>query len=215
MPSLGTPRLAALAALAAAVAVASTGCGDDEGEDRPGGGAEPIDRILPPDGKVPPPEVSDLGDAVRAAGCRLESSRVESRDHTSSIDERVAYSSNPPTSGRHFQQAAPDGAWGEPPADTAVVHSFEHGRVGIWFAPDLAKRERAQIRALAEEDSTQMLVIPRGRMPYEVAASAWNGDPEPFGTGRLLTCEELTDRSFDALRAFRDEHRGRGPEPIP
>jgi hypothetical protein len=52
-------------------------------------------------------------------------------------------------------------------------------------------------------------------MSYAVAASAWNGKPEPNGTGRLLGCPRHNERVFDALRAFRDEHRGKGLEPIP
>jgi len=48
-----------------------------------------------------------------------------------------------------------------------------------------------------------------------VAATAWNADPPPGGTGRLLLCNEVNDKTFDALAAFRDEHRSQGPEPIP
>ena len=49
----------------------------------------------------------------------------------------------------------------------------------------------------------------------KVAATAWNRDPEPGGTGRTLGCPRWNDGVIDALRAFRDEHRGKGPEPIP
>jgi hypothetical protein len=31
----------------------------------------------------------------------------------------------------------------------------------------------------------------------------------------LLTCERMTPEVIDALRAFRDEHRSNGPEPVP
>ena len=60
-----------------------------------------------------------------------------------------------------------------------------------------------------------MVLVPRSNMPYQVAASAWNREPEPNGTGRLLVCERMTPEVFDALRTFRDEHRSNGPEPIP
>jgi hypothetical protein len=52
-------------------------------------------------------------------------------------------------------------------------------------------------------------------MPFAVAATAWNADPQPLGTGRTLGCPEYNEKVLDALRAFRDEHRGNGPEPIP
>ena len=52
-------------------------------------------------------------------------------------------------------------------------------------------------------------------MPYAVAATAWNGDPQPLGIGRTLGCPRWNDQVPDALRAFRDEHRSQGPEPVP
>ena len=52
-------------------------------------------------------------------------------------------------------------------------------------------------------------------MDYEVAASAWNAKPGRNGTGRLLGCPEYDDDLFTALEAFKDRHRGRGPERIP
>lgn len=200
--------------MAAVVAITASSCGggDDQKHD-----SRRDDRasLLPEGGSAPEPKVSDLGNAASMAGCEQRSSTVPSREHTADLAEPVRYRTDPPTSGQHFQQAAPDGMYDEPPADTAVVHAFEHGRVGIWFRADLPARRRADLRALVEEDSAQLLLVPRPRMPYEVAASAWNADPEPLGTGRLLTCERLTDRAFDALRAFRGEHRAQGPEPIP
>ena len=51
-----------------------------------------------------------------------------------------------------------------------------------------------------------MILLPRGSMPYEVAASAWT---------HRLGCERFDANSFDALRAFRDRYRDRGPEFVP
>jgi hypothetical protein len=92
---------------------------------------------------------------------------------------------------------------------------MEHGRVIIWAKPGLPEDARKTLRALFEEDDYQMVLTPRPDMPYAVAATAWNGDPQPGGTGRTLGCPEWNEKVVDALRAFRDEHRGRGPEPIP
>ena len=60
-----------------------------------------------------------------------------------------------------------------------------------------------------------MVLVPRANMPYPVAASAWGATPDPLGTGYVMGCERFTPKVFDALRTFRDEHRGKGPEPIP
>ena len=43
-------------------------------------------------------------------------------------------------------------------------------------------------------------------MPYAVAAVAWT---------QLVGCKEFTDKSFDALRAFRDRFVDKGPEVVP
>ena len=56
-----------------------------------------------------------------------------------------------------------------------------------------------------------MLLVPRTNMPYEVAASAWNGDPRAERHRPAARLRRVQRRSLDALRAFRDEHRSNGP----
>jgi Protein of unknown function (DUF3105) len=181
-----------------------------------GGGDAAAAQLLPDGGSVPEQKVFEVGPAARAAGCELRSSRGRGvAAHTTSLDEKVNYKTNPPTNGRHYEVPAEDGAYGEAPPDEALVHSLEHGRVIVWFKPGLSEAQRGDLKALFDEDSYQMLLVPRRDMPYEVAASAWNRDPLPGGTGRLLTCERMSPELFDALRAFRDEHRSNGPEPVP
>jgi hypothetical protein len=63
------------------------------------------------------------------------------------------------------------------------------------------------LRALFEEDSYQLVLTPRRAMPYAVAATAWNIDPD-------AGCPAWSANAVDALRAFRDEHRGNGPEQV-
>jgi hypothetical protein len=208
MVGFGAAGLIAVAAIIVLVVVAAGGGG--------GGGADAASaEVLPDGGSVPEQQEFDLAAATRAAGCELRSERARSRQHTTSLDQRVNYDTNPPMSGRHYEIPAEDGAYGEAPQDEQLVHSLEHGRVIVWFKPSLSEEQRADLRALFDEDSYQVLLVPRTDMPYQVAASAWNRDPVPNGTGRLMTCERMTPELFDALRAFRDEHRSNGPEPVP
>jgi hypothetical protein len=196
--------------LAALVVVVLLATGGDSGTD------EAAAEVFPEGGDVPEQQVFDVRPAAEAAGCELRSAKGSgSQDHTASLDERVDYSTNPPTTGRHYQIPAEDGIYGEAPTDEALVHGLEHGRVIIWVKPGLPEDQRANIRALVEDDSYQMFLVPRRDMPYAVAASAWNAEPTPNGTGRMLLCDEVNDKTYDALAAFRDEHRSRGPEPIP
>ena len=203
----GAAGLLVIAAIAALVIVAFGGNGD--------GASGETSELLPGGGSVPEQQEFDLAAAARAGGCELKSSRGTDRTHTNSLEDLVNYRTNPPTSGRHYVQPAPDGAYAEAPQDEQLVHTLEHGRVLVWFKPGLSEDVRADLKALFDEDDYQMVLVPRPNMPYDVAASAWNRDPEPNGTGRLLLCDRMNPEVFDALRTFRDEHRSNGPEPVP
>ena len=186
------------------------GGGDD------GGPGEPSKSVLPDGGSVPDQKVSDVDEAAKAAGCELKSFRVGSREHTEDIAEQIGYSSSPPTSGKHFVEPAEDGAYDEAPDVKQLVHTMEHGRVIIWFKLNLPEEQRANLKALFDEDTYQMVIVPDPTdMTYQVAATAWNADPSPNGTGRLLGCPKVNGDVFDAIRAFKDEHRSNGPEPVP
>jgi hypothetical protein len=180
------------------------------------GGDEQVSQLLPDGGSVPEQRAFEVAAAAEAAGCELKSSKGSGvATHTTSLDEKIEYKTNPPTTGRHYEIPAEDGAYGEAPQDEALVHTLEHGRVIVWFKPGLPEQQRADLKTLFDEDTYQMALVPRRDMPYEVAASAWNRDPLPGGTGRLLTCDRMNAKVFDAIRAFRDEHRSNGPEPVP
>ncbi|MBN1529646.1 MAG: DUF3105 domain-containing protein [Thermoleophilaceae bacterium] len=179
-----------------------------------GGSVDP--DVLPGGGSVPEQTEFDLKAAAKSAGCELKDVKATGNfDHTTDPNERVKYNSNPPTSGRHYVVPADDGAYTTSPTDEQLVHELEHGRVIIWFKPSLPEDTRAELKALFDEDTYQMVLTPRPNMPYQVAASAWNGTPEPSGMGRLITCASVQPEMWDALRAFRDEHRSNGPEPVP
>jgi Protein of unknown function (DUF3105) len=203
---------AALLVAVVAVVLAVFAMGSDDGG---GGDAGSAGDVFPSGGSVPEQKEFEVRPAAAAANCELKSNRATSREHTTSLEERIKYSTNPPDSGRHYIEPAGDGAYGEAPEDSELVHGLEHGRVIVWVKPNLPEEERANLKALFDEDTYQMFLVPRADMPYAVAASAWNAEPAPNGTGRLLLCKEFTPEVYDALRAFRDEHRSRGPEPVP
>jgi hypothetical protein len=206
---LGVAGAVAIAVAAIAIVLVLSGGGGD-------GGTESAGNNFPEGGSISEQKVFDLDQAASAAGCELKSNRATSREHIQDPDQKVNYPQNPPTSGRHFAAPADDGLYnGAPPPDTALVHSLEHGRVIIWAKPSLPADARAQLRALMDDDDYQMILVRRADMPFAVAATAWNHDPTPNGTGRLMGCPKWDDGVIDALRAFRDEHRSNGPEDIP
>ena len=207
---VGYGAAAAIAIIAVAVAILLLTGGDDAGS-----GPGNAGNVFPDGGSFPEQKVFDVGPAAKAAGCQLQTKKGTARGHTTSLSDRVKYNTNPPTTGRHYEIPAQDGIYGTAPQDEQLVHNMEHGRVIIWVKPSLPAKQRADIRAMVEDDPYQMVLVPRRNMPYAVAATAWDADPAPNGTGELLLCNDVNDKTFDALQSFRDEHRSQGPEPIP
>lgn len=212
---------AGAAVVIAAVAIGAillAGGGDSGGDgETAGGGDKQVEAdVLPKGGTVPAPQRTPLTEAVQASGCELRSYRADAREHTEDLKEKIDYESKPPTSGRHYAIEAQDGAYEVAPDVKELVHALEHGRIVIWFKKDLPKAARADLMALYEEDPFQMLLTPdETGSEYEVTATAWNRDPPELGTGRLLGCEKYSPEIFEAIRAFKTEHRSNGPEPVP
>src|SRR5215212_5031364 len=184
------------------------------GGDEAGSGPGNAGNVFPDGGSFPEQKVFEVGPAAKAAGCELRAAKG-SAGHTTDLSTKVKYNTNPPSSGRHYEIPADDGIYGKAPQDEQLVHNLEHGRVIIWVKPSLPAKQRADIRALVEDDSYQMVLVPRRNMPYAVAATAWDADPQPGGTGELLLCNDMNGKTYDALQAFRDDHRSQGPEPVP
>lgn len=156
---------------------------------------------------IPGQRTTDLDAAVRLAGARRISHPYEEgiNEHT---DEPVTYATNPPTNGPHAFTWAQDGSYagGPPPPTGEVVHAQEHGRVVIQYRPGLPRRQLEQLVGLFEESPHHVLLVENATgMPCDVAATAW---------GHGVLCPTLNARSFDALRAFRDRFRDRGPETV-
>jgi uncharacterized protein DUF3105 len=195
-----------VAAIAAVAAVALTGGGD--GTKTPGDLAAPKESFS--NAATPPPQVdTDLFKVAREAGCVLRNPPIEGRTHVPP-SQKVTYKTNPPTSGNHDPIPAVDGVYSQSPTATTIkhfVHTLEHGRVEIQYDPaKLPKRRLDQLGGLFNDDPYHMVLFPNRRQPYEVAVTAW---------GHLMGCNKVTDKTFDAIRAFRDRYRDQGPENVP
>jgi hypothetical protein len=209
MIGYGAASVLAIAVVVVAILLATGG-------DEASSGAGNAGNVFPDGGSFPEQTVFEVAPAAKAAGCEVSTKKGSGvATHTTDLADRVKYNTNPPTTGRHYEIPADDGIYGKAPEDEQLVHNMEHGRVIIWVKPSLPAKQRADIRALVEDDSYQMVLVPRSNMPYAVAATAWDADPAPGGTGELMTCNDVNAKTFDALQAFRDEHRSQGPEPIP
>lgn len=196
----GVGGLIAVVAVAAIIVVALAPSAGDGGSPAPGGEDQSF-----PTGMVPARAVRDLPAAARAAGCELDSPRNEGNDH---VQTPVTYRQNPPTSGDHTPDWAEDGAYSRPSdPKEKFVHVLEHGRIHVQYRPDAPDPLKGSLKALYDEDPYHMVLSPNlTRMPYDVAATTWD---------QSLVCQRANPRVFDAIRAFKEAYRDRGPEYIP
>lgn len=195
---------AVLAVAVGVIVVLAVVSGDDEGSNQTSGG----------DTAIPAKRISDLDEAAKAAGCKIEEFESEGRGHTSA---EVEYKTNPPTSGSHDPQASQDGIYPEPPDLEQSVHALEHGRVNFQYKPGTPQNQINQLETLVDEEVQgtggyhTLLFENQTQMTAAVAATSWT---------RSLTCAEFNNKVFDALRAFREkaivgEWQADIPEPIP
>lgn len=218
--------LATIAVVALIASLGDSGADGDTGDQLPAGDDVTVrddapereePDLLPEDGLFDiPDDVESVAAGAAAADCELRKFRVRSRDHVTTVDPPVRYSSRPPTSGDHDPVPAPDGAYSESPEVQQLVHTLEHSRVIVWYATDLPEDARGALKAYYDNDSALMLLVPDTTdMDYEVAATVWTRKPGKHGTGRLLGCERYSDDVFTAIEAFKKAYRGRGMELVP
>lgn len=155
-------------------------------------------------------KVTDLEKAAKLADCDLRLKlKDEGHTHIPITAATPEYGTNPPTSGNHaespYQQA--DGAYSEMPKEIAIVHTLEHGRMEIQYAPDLPEGDQLELLGLYETMWGGTVIFPNENMPYEVAATTWTN---------LIGCNEYKgDITLDAIRAFGKETWGKyGGEPV-
>jgi hypothetical protein len=205
-------------AIAAVVFVLASGGGDDGGAEGDAhinlnasigstNGVEPDNRA----GTVPAAaKVTNLQAAAKQAGCKVRLGlEDEGNAHIPQGSKTPDYKTNPPTSGNHveppYQQA--DGAYSEMPAEIDIVHSLEHGRMEIQYAPDLPEKDQLALKGLYDTMYGATLLFPNDRMPYEVAATTWTN---------MLGCPTYKGAiTLDAIRAFGKLTWGKyGGEPV-
>jgi hypothetical protein len=200
----GSAGMLGVGTLVAVIVVALAGGGGGTGGDG-GSGDGPVEPNTAdfPTSPIPPQRISDIAQASRGAGCTTQSFRSEGSTH---VPESVKYKSSPPHSGNHDQIPAEDGAYLEAPRSENLVHALEHGRIIVQFRPSVSEEIKGQLKSLFDEDPYHVVLTPNARMPYEVAATAWT---------EVLGCKRSNPQVFDAIRAFKERHRDRGPEFVP
>jgi cytolysin (calcineurin-like family phosphatase) len=161
--------------------------------------------------KLPEQATSDMQAAAKAAGCTLANPPYEGANHQDKQFKPSDYKTNPPTSGNHTPDWYDDGIYspGDTPDLGKTVHPLEHGRIEVQYKPGTPKATVEQLEALLaeEQDGYHMLLFQNETgMKAQVAATAWT---------HSLTCPEMNDKVFDAIRTFRARYIDKGPERVP
>ena len=161
--------------------------------------------------KLPAQATSDMAAAAKAAGCTLSNPAYEGASHEDKQFKPSDYKTNPPTSGNHTPDWYEDGIYapGDVPDLGKTVHPLEHGRIEVQYAPGTPKETVTQLEALLneEQEGYHMLLFQNTTgMKAKIAATAWT---------HSLTCPEMNDKVFDAIRTFRARYIDKGPERVP
>jgi hypothetical protein len=179
-----------------------------------GGGSNDEEPAAPSENasvELPEQQIGDVDQAAKAAGCKLTHPEIEGAGHDEKEFKASDYKTNPPTSGTHNPVWYQDGVYepGTTPRLGELVHTLEHGRIDVQYKPETPGRVVDQLESLLAEsnDGYHMLLFENTTgMKAQVAATAW---------GHSLTCPQMNDKVFDAIRTFRTEYIDQGPENVP
>ena len=193
--------LLAVAAIAGIVVAVLVSTGEDDGPTQ----ASDAENVA-----LPEQVTNDLPEAAKAAGCKLTNARYEGANHEDREFKPSDYKTNPPTSGNHTPDWYEDGIYapGDVPELGKLVHTLEHGRINVQYKQGTPDATVSQLEALlAEQDDGYHMLLYENTtgMDAAVAATAWT---------QLMTCAEMNDKVFDALRAFRARYIDKGPERV-
>lgn len=131
------------------------------------------------------------------------------RGQPTHVQGQVTYPTTPPVSGQHASQQFPCGVYGETIPNENMVHTLEHGAVGILYTPDVALDTIREIEDLVRDYNSHVFSEPFPDMETPVALVAW------ANLMRLDTYDEVAAKSFvDAFRAGGQAPEGFQPCPL-
>lgn len=126
----------------------------------------------------------------------------QGREHIAPGESHPAYNSNPPTSGWHYAQAAPPGAYRQEIPDEILIHNLEHGCVWISYKDPKNTELVEKLDAIAARYPTSVVLAPRPKNDSAIAVAAWQ---------RLLKIETFDQ---DQIEEFIKAWRNKAPESL-
>ena len=196
------------AAIAGVVVAIAVGFGGDDGGQS--GNAPEVDPAVA--ARIPEQQTTDINEAAEAAGCKLTNAEFEGASHEEKEFTPADYQTNPPTSGNHTPDWYDDGIYVPGTTPTASGCSCTRSSTGGSTSSTRPARPAATVEELEalyasmNEGYHLMLYENTTGMDAQVAATAWT---------QSLTCPEMNDKVFDAIRTFPQRYIDKGPETVP
>lgn len=156
--------------------------------------------------------IATYGVSEGEANCGdIEEQEIMGADHIAVGDAHAPYSTNPPTSGPHYNEPGlgpvqPDfyeEAAEAPPE--GVVHNLEHGMIVFYYNPDAPDEVIEDLKLAVEDESIASVATPWSEVEGDASfvMTAW---------GVSQSCEQV---SRAVVNDFRREYQGiAGPEKI-
>lgn len=146
------------------------------------------------------PDASPTPEAVVIEGHEVQEFAEYGAQHHVGQSEDVSYRQTPPVAGPHSPVPAPCGVHGEAIPGEMMVHTLEHGAVGILFESTLPRTEIRAIERLARPQVGPIFSMPYEGVEGEVAVISW---------GRRM---DLDGFDAAAVLAFIERFAGDAPE---
>jgi hypothetical protein len=151
---------------------------------------------------APAPQVAQAAGTVTCSP--VQTFPMQSRDHINPGQPHPPYNSNPPTSGWHWPNPQDWGIYTNQQFQEQLVHNLEHGGIVIQYV-NLPPGDVQRLTDLVSRDNYHMILAPYPGLPQgvKVAYTAWT---------HLQTCDGVDE---NAIRAFINAFRDKGPESVP
>ncbi len=121
--------------------------------------------------------------------------RLSSRGAGDHRSGQIEYESTPPVSGPHSPLAAACGVHAAQIANEQLVHTLEHGAVGIQYRPDLDREQIRRIEEIVRSYDSHVFSHPYAGMDSPVVVSSWS---------RMMKLDEVDEKAIrDYIREFK------------